>query len=113
MSRFWSDLHYDKYKRDPKIRKFYNSVAWKKIRQFVMERDNFLCVECSKQGIAEAAQDVHHIKKISEHWDERLNQDNLMSVCRKCHIKLDKGSKHDDRKYYFDENGFPIQKEEL
>lgn len=113
MSRYWSDLHYDKYKRNPEVRKFYNSKAWKELREFIMQRDDYLCVPCSEKGLATAAIDVHHIKKVSEHWEERLNQDNLISVCRKCHARADKGSKHDDRKYYFDENGFPRKIEEV
>lgn len=113
MTRYWSDLHYDKYKRNPEIRKFYNSKAWKDLRKFVFERDFMLCVPCSKKGLATAAIDVHHIKKVSEHWEERLNQDNLISVCRKCHALLDKGKVEENPTFYFDENGFPRKIEEV
>lgn len=113
MTRYFSDLYYDKYKRNPEIRKFYNSKAWKDLRKFIMQRDNYLCVHCAKEGIAEAAIDVNHIKKLKDAWDDRLNQDNLEALCRKCHAKADKGKVEENPTFYFDENGFPRKIEEV
>lgn len=49
-----------------------------------------LCEVCEMEGRTAAAVDVHHKIKVSVRPDLKLVWDNLMSVCRACHIKLDK-----------------------
>jgi 5-methylcytosine-specific restriction protein A len=53
-------------------------------------RKHPLCEECLRQGRTEAAIEVHHKIKVSERPDLVYAWDNLMSVCRACHVKLDK-----------------------
>lgn len=55
--------------------------------------DNPLCERCLKHGRTTAAKDVHHKAKVSDAPELALDWDNLMSVCRKCHVILDRGSK--------------------
>jgi 5-methylcytosine-specific restriction endonuclease McrA len=51
---------------------------------------NPLCEACLLHGRTAAATEVHHKIKVSLRPDLLLDWDNLMSVCRACHIKLDK-----------------------
>ena len=53
---------------------------------------NPLCEECSRQGMVTAATEVHHIVKIKDRPELRLEWSNLMSVCRDCHERIEKGS---------------------
>lgn len=48
-----------------------------------------LCEACLTEGRTTAAVDVHHIVKISVRPDLRLDENNVMAVCRPCHKKLD------------------------
>lgn len=50
---------------------------------------NPLCQVCEAEGRTTPAVDVHHIQKVSDRPDLLLDWDNLLSVCRKCHKKLD------------------------
>ncbi|HJF47575.1 MAG TPA: HNH endonuclease [Limosilactobacillus oris] len=60
--------------------KFYNSTAWKHKRQEVLDRDYGLCQRCGMEATL-----VDHIIPSKEDWDDRLNGDNLQSLCRSCH----------------------------
>lgn len=68
---------------------FYGKIAWKEIRDAVMKRDAWLCVDCMKRGIYKPAEEVHHIIPITPDNinDESitLNMDNLVSLCKDCH----------------------------
>lgn len=48
-----------------------------------------LCERCLDNGKVTAASEVHHIRKIADRPDLRLDWDNLMSVCHECHRELD------------------------
>lgn len=57
--------------------------AWRKLREEILRRDDYLCVSCSKSGRHVPATDVDHIiNKASGGGDEASN---LQSLCRKCH----------------------------
>ena len=58
---------YDRLIRDPLIVKFYHSRAWKKVRQFILVRDNFLCQHCLKAEEPQitSAELVHHITELN------------------------------------------------
>lgn len=57
--------------------------AWRKLRKQVLERDSYLCVQCSKTGRVAEATDVDHIKaKVHGGIDDL---DNLQSLCSPCH----------------------------
>ena len=47
--------------------------------------DNPLCHDCNWLGITTPAEEVHHIKPISEYPELRLNIDNIVSLCKECH----------------------------
>lgn len=80
---------YDEFIRDAEIKRFYQSIAWKKIRSFVLIRDNYLCQECLNASVITSAELVHHIREIKEDWSLRLEPNNCISVCKPCHNKID------------------------
>lgn len=77
--------NYNQYKRDDTINGFYRGTDWQRIRKSALVRDNYLCQRCLKQKKIQKAQVVHHVVEIKEDWNQRLNLDNLESLCRTCH----------------------------
>jgi len=57
---------------------------WQKIRQLIIRRDNFTCQEC---GAKNKKLDIHHRIPFLMSFDNSL--ENLMSLCRSCHVKLE------------------------
>jgi len=49
-----------------------------------------LCEQCEREGRTTAATEVHHKIKAKDRPDLVLQWDNLMSVCRSCHEKLER-----------------------
>ena len=86
------------YKHEDNSSKFYNSIAWKRLRKFYYEH-NPLCQCCLEHDKVTPAMEVHHKKPFltgkteEERWSLFLNQNNLMSVCNACHDKLHLKSK--------------------
>lgn len=87
---------------------FYRSKEWERVRQYVLLRDKFLCRHCGAP-----AREVHHIIPLSPDniWDPSvtLNPDNLISLCRDCHMR-----EHERNgvlpRIEFDESGEPRKK---
>jgi 5-methylcytosine-specific restriction protein A len=92
----------NEYKTVEQKTKFYTSYAWKKLRQQVIERDNYECQECKRQGKVfinthemnksgkrkKISLIVHHLKELEEHPELALDIDNLETVCVNCHNKI-------------------------
>lgn len=76
---------YDEFVRDAEIVRFYHSTAWKRVRSYVLIRDNHLCQECLKNGIIRSAELVHHIVEVKDDWSKKLSVENCISICSKCH----------------------------
>ena|SRR5690625_3914508 len=82
-----------KYKSEKDKKKFYNSTAWRKLRQAALKRDNFECQECKRQGFVHVDSEkvegerktielnVHHKKEIETHPELALKLDNLETLC--------------------------------
>lgn len=68
----------------PATKRFYSSVAWKKLRIEVFERDNYTCKDCSIQG---GYLEANHIKPRSKYPDLKLEASNVETLCKKCHDK--------------------------
>lgn len=84
------------YKTREQKKKFYKSVEWQALRQQALERDNYECQECKRQGKVYTDHhdpdkhkrlDVDHIKEIYTHPELSLDIDNLETLCIKCHNK--------------------------
>jgi 5-methylcytosine-specific restriction enzyme A len=72
---------------------FYKSKRWKKKREHILIRDEYLCRECQRYGKATPATTVHHVIPIEQNKSLKLNSDNLISLCDKCHNAMhDRGS---------------------
>lgn len=73
------------YNKDNKYNKFYWTQKWKKLREYVLARDNYLCQDCLNNKVIIEATEVHHIEKIRKAWDKRYDADNCISLCGECH----------------------------
>ena len=75
--------------RDPKLTRFYNSGVWRNLS--AARLDMYPRCEAGLDDCQGTACEVHHKKPLRtpEGWAERLEWDNLMSVCTRCHNKLD------------------------
>ena len=62
--------------------RFYSSKEWKTLSAKKLQDTRYKCERCGK-----IATEVHHIKPIQtkEGWGRRLDYDNCMSVCVRCH----------------------------
>lgn len=79
-----------RYGKDTKYTEFYQSSQWRSKRKRVLMRDKYLCQECLKQGIVNDKRlMVHHIVELKDDWKQRLNTNNLVTVCTACHNQLD------------------------
>ncbi|OCA84495.1 alpha/beta hydrolase [Bacillus sp. FJAT-27225] len=93
------------YKTRQQKRKFYDSPDWKRKREHIKQRDNYECQECKRQGSVtidmneyserakrkKIALVVDHIKELEDHPELALDDDNLETLCVKCHnIKHDR-----------------------
>ena len=85
---------YNKYYRDKTINSFYQSKEWRRVRNAVIARDNYLCQRCLKKGIIKRADVVHHIIEVKEDWSKRLDMNNLESLCHACHNAEHKSTPH-------------------
>lgn len=70
-----------------KMRNIYKTKAWKKKREKILKRDNYLCVECKRYGRMREATTVHHIKPYDDYPELAFDNRNLMSLCDACHNK--------------------------
>lgn len=60
-----------------------NRRRWLTIRQVVLKRDGHKCRNCGKPGKLE----VHHIKPLQD-GGLPYDPDNLLTICRSCHIDM-------------------------
>lgn len=70
---------------EDKLVKFYQSKEWRSLRLKALQRDNYECQECKRQGKVGEAQNVHHIKEVKQFPELALVLDNTESICIPCH----------------------------
>lgn len=81
------------YKHERKSAPYYNTKQWVNLRDWYIKR-NPLCECCLEQGKVTPATEVHHVQPFlqgitdEERWALLTDEDNLMSVCNKCHKEL-------------------------
>ena len=75
---------YERYQRDPAMKKRYGR-SWKRIRDRYIAAYP-LCEQCQKNGRITPAEEVHHIKPLSQGGTNDV--DNLMSLCTSCHSEI-------------------------
>lgn len=64
---------------------------------YIRDRDHYLCQACLNnvdgRGIRYTTSDleVHHIVPLSEDYERRLDEDNLITLCREHHEQAEEG----------------------
>lgn len=61
------------------LRKYYEYTEWRKL---VFKKDDFSCCKCGLKGIRINA---HHIENFSSNEDKRVEINNGITLCQKCH----------------------------
>lgn len=64
---------------------FYHTKEWSGIRQFILERDHYLCQYCRHYGRVTQGKIVDHIVPIEYDVERKKDINNLMVICSKCH----------------------------
>ena len=91
---------YQKRKEQPTDRqsdRFRKTKAWTDKSIEIRQRDRYLCQVCFRElyntisAITFKGVDVHHITPIAEDYSKRLDNDNLISLCRYHHKMADDG----------------------
>lgn len=71
--------------------KFYRSGEWHRLRDAVLQRDNYECQECKRNGKLTTRHDdileVDHIKTVEEHPELATDMNNMQVLCKSCHNK--------------------------
>lgn len=71
------------------ILRFYRSATWHKKSKEIRARDHNECQHCKAKGRVTCGQmqrlDVHHKKHLDTHYELRLSDDNLITLCSSCH----------------------------
>lgn len=65
-------------------RRVYDSPEWKRVRELVKQRDG----SCQLCG-ATSRLTVHHIRPVADDDARALDMDNLVTLCRTCHGRVD------------------------
>ena len=88
--------HQRKKKRQGKFqsanKSFYRKDAWRGMRDYIYQRDGARCRECKKFTYGKSAH-VHHVIPISEDPSLKLDEENLILLCPKCHAKIENETK--------------------
>lgn len=84
-----------KNKRFTDFDKFRSSGAWQNKRYDIKKRDFFCCRLCFlkvfEQKITDFYTEVHHIIPLAEDYSKRLDDDNLITLCRHHHEEAENG----------------------
>ena len=79
--------------RNSEADRFRNTQAWKRKAAAILERDCHCCRVCFSAGvICSADLSVHHIISLAVDFDKRLDDDNLITLCRYHHEQTERGS---------------------
>ncbi|WP_300924848.1 HNH endonuclease [uncultured Clostridium sp.] len=84
------DRLYYNSRKDKEYQAIYNSLRWKKLRTRIVARANGLCEECIKKGKINYYDDVHHKIPIKDDITKAYDENNLVCLCRSCHIEAHK-----------------------
>lgn len=73
----------------------YKNDRWKRKREVILKRDNYLCRECIRYGRRVDATMVHHIWPVEYYPEYEFSNWNLISLCNKCHNKMHDRESHE------------------
>ena len=86
----------NRYKKNEQDR-FRNTKAWQRKREYIKDRDKGLCQVCIRKLYNTIKQynysdiEVHHIKPLREDYESRLDDYNLISLCKYHHELAESG----------------------
>lgn len=81
---------YQKFRRDKKIQEFRNSSEWREMRKKIVERDDGTDqYVLHTTGALRPGFSVHHIIPLSERWDLRLDEHNLITLSADTHSSIE------------------------
>lgn len=75
--------YYNHVRRDPEANTFYHTKQWQNVRDYVYSRDMAICQVCGNAVTDRKI--VDHIHPLKASNEERLSQDNLWTLCYRCH----------------------------
>ena len=81
------------YKRESAADRFRNSRIWREKRDAIQRRDCYMCrcCFCIDKRITTSGLSVHHIVPINNNYELRLQDSNLITLCRLHHEQAEKG----------------------
>jgi 5-methylcytosine-specific restriction endonuclease McrA len=88
---------YRKKERDAQVDKFRKSTRWTNKSKEIRQRDKYLCVVCMANRYNTIRQfnfdklEVHHITPLAEDYNKRLDNDNLITLCKYHHNLAENG----------------------
>lgn len=85
------------YENNPDELKFLNSKAWKRKRMYIIRRDLGICQRCYHKfnKLNSKQLQVHHIKSRLDYPNLRLDDNNLITLCKTCNLELGTSNKLD------------------
>ncbi len=106
-------------KKNTKANKFRRTIEWKNKSEEIREGSKYLCSVCLAKGIYNYNRlEVHHIDKLEDNYERRLDNYNLIALCNEHHREAEQCKI--DREYLFDlarkredKNRPPYDKEEV
>ena len=64
--------------------KIVNWWKWREFRKVILERDNYTCQICGNLGNS-----IHHKKERKDYPELCWNEDNVITICKSCHVNID------------------------
>ena len=105
--------------RNPRKEKFYNSTAWRRLREAYAKSKGYICERCGNKNANKDYKPyykqfhVHHIIELDENNIDNpeiaLNESNLMLLCQHCHNILTSTKDVLAPGLEFDENGMVVK----
>ncbi|PED05269.1 HNH endonuclease [Bacillus pseudomycoides] len=84
-----------------KNKSFYRTKAWEDLKAFCYQRDKGLCQQCGRFVFGKQAHH-HHIVPIKVNPSLKLDLDNIMTLCAKCHpiVEKETNAKYQEKKKF-------------
>ena len=79
---------YNASRRNMELHSFYMTSNWKRVREYRLMLDDYLCVVCREDNRMVKADIVHHVKQLEDYPELALSIDNLISICHSHHNQL-------------------------
>ena len=90
-----SAIPYNRKKIANDITRFRSSRAWQRKRKTILERDAYLCKLCLYNNrLNSKGLEVHHIIAIKKNAELKLDDRNLITLCRDCHELVEDDSSY-------------------